>query len=182
MGRRPLPSVRDLSRDGRWSTYDVSVLKKMGGRRCVQTRHPLKLPSPTKLPRLGHFPPASQAGRLAGTVFYVFSLVRGATTETIVLFKRIVIQHDVINCPGTTRRAKEALSWEAGDWWRKCAGNKWENPRHPLDLCLSWRLHCHSRHWTRKYQQTEYPVQFHSSFSNSYTSTMHAFQQYFCET
>ncbi len=31
MGRRPLPAVRDLTRDGRWSTYDVSVLKKMGG-------------------------------------------------------------------------------------------------------------------------------------------------------
>jgi hypothetical protein len=36
----------------------------------------LKLPSPTKLARLGHFPPANQAGRLAGPVFYayVFSL------------------------------------------------------------------------------------------------------------
>jgi hypothetical protein len=32
----------------------------------------LKLPSPTKLPRLGYFPPASQAGRLAGPVFYVY--------------------------------------------------------------------------------------------------------------
>jgi hypothetical protein len=40
--------------------------------------HPLKVPSPTKLSRLGHFPPASQAGRLAGPVFYfsihIFSL------------------------------------------------------------------------------------------------------------
>jgi hypothetical protein len=26
-----LPAVRDLTRDGEWSTYDVSVLKKMGG-------------------------------------------------------------------------------------------------------------------------------------------------------
>ncbi len=44
---------------------------------CAQTGHPLKLPSPTKLARLGHFPPASQAGRLADPVFYVyvFSLV-----------------------------------------------------------------------------------------------------------
>ena len=32
MGRRPLPAVRDLALDGRWSTYDVSVLKKMGGK------------------------------------------------------------------------------------------------------------------------------------------------------
>jgi hypothetical protein len=31
MGRQPLPAVRDLTRDGRWSTYDVSVRKKMGG-------------------------------------------------------------------------------------------------------------------------------------------------------
>jgi hypothetical protein len=37
----------------------------------------LNLPSPTKLARLGHFPPVIQAGRLAGLVFYVyvFSLV-----------------------------------------------------------------------------------------------------------
>ncbi len=32
----------------------------------------LKLPSPTYLAWLGHFPPASQAGRLAGPVFYVY--------------------------------------------------------------------------------------------------------------
>jgi hypothetical protein len=37
----------------------------------------LKIPSPTGLARLGHFPTASQAGRRAGPVFhvYVFSLV-----------------------------------------------------------------------------------------------------------
>jgi hypothetical protein len=37
----------------------------------------LKIPSPTKLTRLGNFPPASQSGRLADPVFYVyiFSLV-----------------------------------------------------------------------------------------------------------
>ena len=28
MERRPLPAVRDLTCDGRWSTYDVSELKK----------------------------------------------------------------------------------------------------------------------------------------------------------
>jgi hypothetical protein len=33
----------------------------------------LKIPLPKKLARLGHFPPASQAGRLAGPVFYVFA-------------------------------------------------------------------------------------------------------------
>jgi hypothetical protein len=37
--------------------------------------HSLKLPSPTKFHRLGHFPPASQAGRLAGLVFYVYAMV-----------------------------------------------------------------------------------------------------------
>jgi hypothetical protein len=38
----------------------------------------LKIPSPTKLARLGNFPPASHAGHLAGPVFYVyvFSLVQ----------------------------------------------------------------------------------------------------------
>jgi hypothetical protein len=49
MGRRPLPAVRDLTRGGRWSTYDVSVVKKMeGGGGAI-------------LARLGHFPPVSQA-------------------------------------------------------------------------------------------------------------------------
>jgi hypothetical protein len=72
MGHRPLPAVRDFTRDGRWSTYDVSVLKKMGGGGGDAHRPPLKLPSPTNLARLDHFPPASQAGRLAGPVFYVY--------------------------------------------------------------------------------------------------------------
>jgi hypothetical protein len=31
MGRRPLPAVRDFTRDSRWSTYDVSVRKNKGG-------------------------------------------------------------------------------------------------------------------------------------------------------
>jgi hypothetical protein len=71
----PLPAVRDLTRDGRWSTYDESVLKlsKVSFRgKCARTGHPLKLPPPTKLARLGHFPPATQVGRLAGPVFYVY--------------------------------------------------------------------------------------------------------------
>ena len=36
-----LPTVRDLTRDGRWSTYDVSVLKKMG-RKMRTDRTPSK--------------------------------------------------------------------------------------------------------------------------------------------
>jgi hypothetical protein len=73
-------AVRVFTRDGRWSTYDVSVLKlsyvSFRGK-CTRKGNTLKIPSPTKLARLGHFPPASQAGRLAGPVFYVyvFSLV-----------------------------------------------------------------------------------------------------------
>jgi hypothetical protein len=63
-GRRPLPAVRDLTRDGRWSTYNVSVLKKMGGK--IRTdRTPSKATVTNKTP-------ASQAGRLAGPVFYVY--------------------------------------------------------------------------------------------------------------
>jgi hypothetical protein len=31
MGRRPLPAVPDFTRDGRWSTHNVSVRKKIGG-------------------------------------------------------------------------------------------------------------------------------------------------------
>ena len=74
MGRRPLPAVRDLTRDGRWSTYDVSV-SKMGGKMRTD-RTPYKATITNKSYK--QFPPASLAGRLAGPVFYVyvFSLVR----------------------------------------------------------------------------------------------------------
>ncbi len=50
----------------------------MGGGGEMRTdRTPPKASITNKLARLGHFPPASQAGRLAGPVFYVyvFSLV-----------------------------------------------------------------------------------------------------------
>jgi hypothetical protein len=60
----PLPDVRDLTRYGRWSTYDVSVLKLTN----VSFREKCAGVGNT----LGHFPPASQAGRLAGPVFYVY--------------------------------------------------------------------------------------------------------------
>jgi hypothetical protein len=74
----PLPAVRDLARDVgdvRWSTYDVSVLKLSNVSfrgKCARMGNTLKLPSPTKLTRLGHFPPASKVGRPAGPVFYVY--------------------------------------------------------------------------------------------------------------
>jgi hypothetical protein len=66
--------------------YDVSVLKLSNVSfrgKCARTGHPLKLSSPTKLARLGHFPPASQPGRLAGPVFYVyvFSLVKSVNNQ-----------------------------------------------------------------------------------------------------
>ncbi len=76
MGCRLMPAaVLDLTRDGRWNTYNVSVIKLYNvsfRRKCTRRGQPLKLPSPTKLARPGHFPPASQAGRLAGLVFYVY--------------------------------------------------------------------------------------------------------------
>jgi hypothetical protein len=58
--------------DGVLSTYDVSVRKKMGGN-MRRDRLPSKatISNKSRRPRLGHFPPASQAGRLAGPVFYV---------------------------------------------------------------------------------------------------------------
>jgi hypothetical protein len=69
--------LRDLTRDGRWSTYDVSVLNcpmfhSVENVQCARMRNTLKVTSPTKLARLGHFLLASQAGRLAGPVFYVY--------------------------------------------------------------------------------------------------------------
>ncbi len=48
----PLPAVCDLTRDGRWSTYDVCVLKLSNVSfrgKCAPMGNTLKLPSPTKL-------------------------------------------------------------------------------------------------------------------------------------
>jgi hypothetical protein len=64
----PLPAVRDyLTRGGRWSTYDVSVSKLSNvsfRARCARMGNSLKIPSPTKFARLGHFPPASKPAAL----------------------------------------------------------------------------------------------------------------------
>ncbi len=45
--------------------------RKWGGI-CVEAKHLLKLLPPATLAQLGHFPSASQAGRHASPVFYVF--------------------------------------------------------------------------------------------------------------
>jgi hypothetical protein len=71
----PLPAVRDLTRAGRWSMYDVSVLKMSNVSfrgKCARLGNNLKITSPTKLAQPDHYPLASQAGRLAGPVFYVY--------------------------------------------------------------------------------------------------------------
>jgi hypothetical protein len=55
----PLPAVRDLTRDGKWSTYDVNVLKLTNisfRGKCARIGNILKLPSPRKLAWPGHFP------------------------------------------------------------------------------------------------------------------------------
>ncbi len=69
-----MPAVRDLTRDGRWSTYDVSVLKlsyvSFRGK-CARMGNTLQDTITNKnFARLGDFPPARQAGRLAGPEFY----------------------------------------------------------------------------------------------------------------
>jgi hypothetical protein len=86
MGRRSLPVVCDFTRDGRWSTHDVSVRKKMGGKMRTDG-----VPSPTNLAPLGHFPPASQVGCLAGLVFYVyvFSLRGGLEVHMNLMLPRV---------------------------------------------------------------------------------------------
>ncbi len=86
LGHRPLPAVHDLTRDGRWSTYDVSVLKKMGG--GVHTeRTPSKTATITNKtrPAGSFFPPAWQAVRLAGPVFYVYVFSLGVSERNNVL-------------------------------------------------------------------------------------------------
>ncbi len=62
------PAVRDLTRDGRCSTYDASAFKLSNVSfrgKFASMENTLKLQSPTKLAGLGHFPPDSQAGRPA---------------------------------------------------------------------------------------------------------------------
>ncbi len=44
-----------------------------------ESGYTLKLPSPTKFARLGRFPPANQAGRLTGPVFYLYVFSLGGT-------------------------------------------------------------------------------------------------------
>jgi hypothetical protein len=54
----PLPAVRDLTCDGRLSTYDERVLKlsKVSFRgKCTRTGHPVKLPASEIPAWLGHF-------------------------------------------------------------------------------------------------------------------------------
>jgi hypothetical protein len=51
----PLPAVRDLTRDGKWSTYDVSVLKLTNVSfrgKCASMGNTLNLPPITKKTRL----------------------------------------------------------------------------------------------------------------------------------
>jgi hypothetical protein len=48
---------------------------RSGRGKCTLMGHPLKLPSPTKLAWLGHFPPASQAGRCS--IFSLSATYRG---------------------------------------------------------------------------------------------------------
>jgi hypothetical protein len=55
MGRRPLPAVRDFTRDGRRSTYDVSVRKKMGGGEMRTNRIPSKATITNKTRPAGSF-------------------------------------------------------------------------------------------------------------------------------
>ncbi len=65
----------------RWKC--TQAVQGHSGKKCTRMGHPLKLPSPTKLTRrLGHFPPASQAGRLAGPVFYTTSFLQCCGTES----------------------------------------------------------------------------------------------------
>jgi hypothetical protein len=81
-----MSAVRDLTLDDRWSNYDVSVLKLSNVSfrgKCARMGNTLKIPSPTKIARLGHFPLASQAGRLAGPVFYVHVFSLGIVTRQV---------------------------------------------------------------------------------------------------
>ncbi len=76
--------------------------RKWGGR-CAQTGHPLKLPSPTKLAWLGRFPPPSQAGRLAGPVFYVYVFFSACTSHTV--YRARICEHLTLTNSGSECQA-----------------------------------------------------------------------------
>ncbi len=69
MGRLPRPCLPYVRIPRHLNNSYINSYSFRG--RCARMGHPLKLPSPTKFHRLGHFPPASQTRRLAGPVFYV---------------------------------------------------------------------------------------------------------------
>jgi hypothetical protein len=62
------------------------------------------IPSPTKLARRGHFPPPSQAGRLAGPVFYVricfFSACTSYTVYRARICKHLTLTNSGSRVPG----------------------------------------------------------------------------------
>ncbi len=75
MGHRPLPAVRDLTRDVRWSTYDVSVLKKMGVKMRTD-RKPSKATITNKTSPAGSFSSSQPGGppcRPGVLCIYLFS-------------------------------------------------------------------------------------------------------------
>jgi hypothetical protein len=55
MGRRPLPAVRDFTWDGKWSTYYVSVCKKMEVEYAQRPRLPSKATISNKSRPAGSF-------------------------------------------------------------------------------------------------------------------------------
>jgi hypothetical protein len=85
----PLLAVRDLTCDGRWSSYDVSVLKLSNVSfkgKCARMGSTLKIPSPTKLARLGHFPPSSFTST---TIFFLSNVF---TPKIIFLLSNVLLR------------------------------------------------------------------------------------------
>jgi hypothetical protein len=75
--------TREMEKINRGPTFgDFATVASMQD--VTVARLKLKLTSQTNLARLGHFHPASQAGRLAGPVFYVyvFSLLQSTGVQT----------------------------------------------------------------------------------------------------
>jgi hypothetical protein len=74
--------------------------------------NPLKLPFPTKLARLGHFPPASQAGSLADPVFYVYVFSLDSALQELGLQSLKLTKVISKVCKGRGRRPlQRAVTW-----------------------------------------------------------------------
>ncbi len=96
-----------------WVLTKKSCRRFHSGENVHARDNPLKLPSPTKLVRLGHFPSAGQAGRLACPVFYTISFLW--------IYYSMSVTYP---CTLWPLRAGSG-AWTRWRWWRRRSTTTW---------------------------------------------------------